>query len=276
MVSLPLFQPFLEQKNSKQEVLKMTPKEFSFLCKHHGFSQHGKAYYRCFGEGILQIITTGNRDYLDDRSPERTDKHRKSNRISFYFWSMYEDLPEAFFNDAQYFIGIYPEQLIEKRLNPDFMGLQEQYKLMVSHGFPYLDSIKTQKDLLHAVIDYETIEIGTPNYMNNEIVSAYLLCDEPKEALLRLACLHVQNDMAFHSNNQNLRENKIYDEYFKHLNDHQSKMAYRDHLFWNILLGENESIKEILRQNFRRNCEWAKKYKISFCDNFSLENSNLL
>lgn len=75
----------------------MTSREFSALCKRYGFSQQGKVYYRCFGEGILQLITIGNREYLDPLSPERTDKHRKSNRISFYFWSMYENLPETFF-----------------------------------------------------------------------------------------------------------------------------------------------------------------------------------
>ena len=246
----------------------MTTREFSALCKQHGFSQQGKVYYRCVGEGILQIITTGYREYLDDRSPERTDKHRKSNRVSFYFWSMYEYLPEAFFNDAKYFIGIYPEQLTEKKLNPAFMGLQEQYKLMISHGFPFLDSIKTQKDLIHSVLDYEMIGSGTPNYMNSEIVSAFLLCNEPKEALLRLGCLHVQNYMAFHKNNQALKETKMYNEYVKHLNELQSKMAYREHLFWDILLKKNESLIETLQKNFLRNCEWAKKYKISFSDNF--------
>ena len=247
----------------------MTSREFSALCKRYGFSQQGKVYYRCFGEGILQLITIGNREYLDPLSPERTDKHRKSNRISFYFWSMYENLPEAFFNNAQYFIGIYPEQLIEKKINPAFMGLQEQYKLMVSHGFPYLDSIKTQKDLISSVLDHEMMESSTPNYMNSEMVSAFLLCNKPKEALLRLACLHVQNYSVFHENNRDLRETKMYDEYFEKLDMLQSRMAYRDCLIWDILLERWDSIKEKLHQNFLRNCEWANKYKFAFSDNFS-------
>ena len=247
----------------------MTTREFSALCKQHGFSQQGKVYYRCVGEGILQIITTGYREYLNACSLERTDKHRKSNRISLYFWSMYEYLPEAFFNDAKYFIGIYPEQLTEKKLNPAFMGLQEQYKLMISHGFPFLDSIKTQKDLIHSVLDYEMIGSGTPNYMNSEIVSAFLLCNESKEALLRLGCLHVQNSMAFHENNRNLRESKMYDEYFEKLDILQNRMSYHDQLIWDIVLGRWASVKEKLHQNFLRNCEWANKYKFTFSDNFS-------
>ena len=83
--------------------------------------------------------------------------------------------------------------------------------------------------------------------------------------------------MAFHENNRNLRENKMCDEYVKHLNELQSKMAYRDNLFWNILLKKNESLRETLQQNFLRNCEWAKKYKISFSDNFfPIEFENLI
>ena len=60
----------------------------------------------------------------------------------------------------------------------------------------------------------------------------------------------------------------MYDEYFENLDKIQNRTAYRDRLFWDILLRRNEAISVALQQNFSRNCEWAKKYKMSFSDNF--------
>ncbi len=75
----------------------LTARQFTDLCKSYGFKKLKANYFRCVGDGILQVISTQNREYMSPNSPYYSSTNRKSNTVSLGFISMYSVIPEYFF-----------------------------------------------------------------------------------------------------------------------------------------------------------------------------------
>ena len=247
----------------------ITAKEFSALCRANGFSRKGKVFSRCIGDGIFQNISLEQSDYISMESPERTEKHRKSTYIMFDFWSMYHNIPDYFFTETKYLGEWAPEVLLRQCPNrTPFMGTQHHYRIMIEKGFDFLNSIRTQRDLLDAMLQMEIVEYGRPLYHNVKLCEPFLICGENKEAIYRLNGMIMQNCSAFHSKFDHLRREGNTEEYFRYLDEHQEKINKLMKLSWACILDKKDVILERLQTNFQRNYQLAKENKIAFSEDF--------
>lgn len=248
----------------------ITSREFSAICKERGFTKRKSVYSRCIGDGVYQNLFIGDKAFMNPSSPEYTNTHRKSQYISIRFWSMYSNVPEFFYTEGEH-IGVFtPENLLGQRFSSDtFFGIQAEYQIMLTKGFDFLDSIVTQKKLLDAVIQLQSVEFSQPIPHDTQLCAPYLICGEPNEAYNRLNALYTQNWTAFHCNYDLLRKQGHIREYLEKEDEYLEHTAPTVELL-NLVLGkDNRRIQQYLRDCFQRNVRLAQENGISFAADFA-------
>lgn len=247
----------------------LTARQFTDLCKSYGFKKLKANYFRCVGDGILQVISTQNREYMSPNSPYYSSTNRKSNTVSLGFISMYSVIPEYFF--CEYGCARFcPANLYGRNCaGCEFMGIQEHYSAMLDKGFDLLNSMKTQKDLLDNAEILSKADSGHILYYQTEYCAPFLICGKPDEAFQLIAGRYTQNTTTFHLNFDSLISAGNYDEYFQRMNELQSELAPFADLFYAILTKNNKKIEGFLRKNYQQNMQYAEKYQIPFSDDYA-------
>ncbi len=158
----------------------MTRKEFNMACKKNGFIQKKQCFYRCIGEGILQTIRLNESCYIDPFSPYYSNIHRRSARIVLGLFSIYDALPEIWF-DPRFGAGLIDARNLVSDRGLYFQGLQDHIDIMEKTGFRMLDGILTHHRMVQAL---ETMSTVNPSLITGQnIVIPYLICGETEKAM---------------------------------------------------------------------------------------------
>ena len=251
----------------------ITTREFSKMCRQRGFSQKGKVFLRCVGDGILQIITTSGREYIWPTSPEYSSDHRKSNYIGIDMCSMYSVVPSYFYQFEEHIARYRPDYILGER-GAFFMGIQHEYQIMMEKGFDFLDSIKTQQQLLDAILSWEVIQSsrpgipGEPIFNNTRLCAPFLICGDYLSALHRLCGAGFYAWSHFLDNNKALRTPEKMELYLQKELEFEREMQESVELI-NPILGRNkEKLKFLLGSYFQNNFSLAKENGVCFSDDF--------
>lgn len=136
------------------------------ICKDAHFTKKGKASFRIIGDGVLQVVKV------------KYERAFCSDLLYIGLLSMYGELqPECFTSHGC--IVRYPivNCVIQKDIPPvSVPPFDEQVKLLQSNVLPWLDSIRTQKQLVTAITKLD-------RRWNDEIkIAPYLACGEINHA----------------------------------------------------------------------------------------------
>lgn len=238
--------------------------EISEMCKKHGFSKRGNAFFRVHGDGVLQVL-----QYSLKRHPFYEEV------IYIGLFSMYSELLPQWFTAS----GCIPTY-IEKYLETPRWSLETTQKLRMAAFqhvpaqlhvndfenvctfhidlkgletvmFPFLDAITTQKAMLRGIESLEQCSSPVPpsqgdkgkRWTDSRKFAAYLACGEVENAArieqsLLALCLRQENPSQL---------------CMEDIDRHREKIAL-------ALSGDPEKINGYLQSNYVHNCELA-----SFC-----------
>lgn len=248
----------------------ITSKEFTFLCKKHGFCKHNNVYSRCIGDGIFQNLSLAEKTYVANGNSTHIKTNSKSVYIKIGFWSMYADIPPWFFAERQHIGEFTPENLAGSRFcRSSFQGIQNEYRIMSDCGFTFLDNITTQRALLNATYLLNKTQYGILLPHQQYLCAPHYICGEYIEALNHLYALYAQSNLNFHSNYNILRDTGKAEEYLKKEIEFEKSIQTSTY-FLKLLLGKNESqIKAYLYSCLESNIRLAKENGIIFSEGFS-------
>ena len=234
----------------------MASSAFDLACKARGFKRTKTVYMRCVGDGILQILDTGQRTYVSPFSPHYSSTARKSNYISISLQSMYCDLPETAFMSGA-FISYFTVENFKGRKFLEFMGIQEDHKFMLEQGLDILDSIQTQEVLAQTVASLHVAECGgfisAPN-----LCAPYLKCGQHAKALEKVGDYYASRWAMFHQSADTM---PIEEYQCREAKLREDTKKYAD--LWTMIATRNfDAIEEYLKSNFERNLGYAEKYGV--------------
>jgi len=223
------------------------------------FVKKGKAFFRVWGEGVLQVIKF---EY---------EPHMAYRVLSVGFQSMYGNLRKQLFSSSGCITG-YGVSLIRsmaegrtERIPPLFLTAEEQLCLLKDYALPFLDTIKTQSDLGKAYCALDNTESGSVIWNCTRKMDAFLaageyaLADKVVSSILRQhlpsrdeagRLLENEDYWALPWNESN------YSEYEKKYHREEDDDFLKIH-HW-IASEDYDSIQKYLRDNYEQNCQYAK------------------
>lgn len=224
--------------------------------KPHGFVRKGTAMFRVHGDGVVQILKFA---------------WEPSYGYSLYLGllSMYGELKPEWFTSAGWNLRYDIYNVVGQRWNPvtiwERIFLKEvhlltdevgaQLEILRKDGIPWLNEIRTQKDLLDAIHYLET-GWGGPFIQNNDLrLAPYMVCGELESAKLVVDAIIKQHNDAYERNRKIIDTEKAYAKYLEpHLEE--DKKYYRVRELINS--GDHESVCAYLRNNYERNKTYAE------------------
>lgn len=247
----------------------LSKQEFAQICKEHGFSRHGNVFSRCIGDAIFQNISLASSDYMNPSSPEYTTTRRKSPYIKIGCWSLYSNLQAFYFEDRKYIGTFFPENFRGLKFCRDtFMGLQNQYQIMITDVFRDLDAMTTQRQLINMSYALQKAQYSFTKPHQIDLCIPHIICGEYEGALKHLYSLYAVNWLGFHMEHDHLKENGQLQEYIKQETLFDDKQAYITMLLKLVLGKKQAELKKLANVHLMRNIELARKNKIAFSENF--------
>ena len=235
--------------------------QFQSACVEQGFVQRGDSFFRVIGDGVFQVLKY---------QYQRVGPHYS---LDMGLFSMYGELQKSWFTS----LGCIPRYSVmhligwRSTLRPNaidsinncnilpydqwYVTPEEQLEVLLIKGFPFLDSIKTQKDLVEAMCYLDTVHWGGNVHWNDPLkLEPFLYSGESKNAIkvidsiLDQHCSAIQSWKEYFSPEQALQmqeEQEKNDQYF---------IAKRRM----ILEGNYQDIEEFLETNYKANCKHAR------------------
>ena len=165
-------------------------------CREHGYVKHGANWYRCYGQGLLQVVTfNGLPERISDSSFLREPSVALSIR-SLYDWIKWINIPIMGAKRAL-IPGIVPKLFMHEQELLSVSTSASDAELMVDYGFPLLDQIDTHTKLadLLEYLDKRNSHAVIANDPNNVI--PYLLSGKHGKVLETIDAIEQQNLHAY-------------------------------------------------------------------------------
>lgn len=228
-------------------------------CRERGFVKCGANWYRCYGNGLLQVVTfnglaerTSNSSYL--REPSVALGIR-----SLYGRIGWIDIP-IMGTRRDIIPEIVPILLIPEQELLSIGTSANSVELMFDYGFPLLDKIDTHKKLVDLLEHLDMRESHTIRVNDSNKVIPYLLSGQFEKALACIDAIEQQNLQAYAVNcntmanyDSKMQRKKMYDQIDPYL---FIRKCFDSHNLTDLV--------EILQSNYQSNVDRLSEMGIPF------------
>lgn len=228
-------------------------------CLEQGYVQCGANWYRCYGQGLLHVVTFRG-------PPERKSSRKQTTSLeiySLYDWIMWVDLP-IMGARRDVIPGISPSVLVcESVMSPE-EDVAHNAEVMIDHGFSFLNKIDTHAKLADfcEYLDGKTPGGGRKN--DNKKIIPYLLSGQSEKATAVIDAIEQQNRQAHETNCRMML--KSYDPEIQ-LNKMFARLRPYLSLRDSILARDASCAVEILQINYQKNVDYLSAMGICVPDN---------
>lgn len=228
--------------------------------KPHGFVRRGSAFFRLYGDGVLQVLKF---------------ERRRDNLLELQvgLFSMYSELLPQWFTSRDCIPRYSIMNIVGKRdvqcvqLIPNTSGynqivlqtvsVDQQLQILRESGIGWLNSIGTQKELFEGIRFLETSWGGSFWWIDSLKVAPCLCCGDLETAKQILAAILEQHEQAYTANRRIFTD----EQYKEYLKDRRQEDEVLIKLLRIIENGDMDQIQSYLTQNYAANIILAK-----FCD----------
>ena len=223
------------------------------MCKDLGFVEVGANLYRCYGEGLLQVVTFRG-------FPERVDtvEFHREHTVRFDVYSIYEEIfwmPVLLRPRRDLVPGISPRILCSEADHHKFLGTEHEAGLMIEYGIPFLNQIVTHEDWVQAKERLDMIMYKKVFLLDGQKIVPYLLSGREKMALDVIDAIEKQNWDCYESNCLNMQN---YDKEGQH-QKLEEKLKPLIQLRSAVLSQDTKQINEYLQANYRKNVQYLQE-----------------
>ena len=225
----------LEKNDRKKSAVSVGKK----MCKDLGFVEVGANLYRCYGQGLLQVVSFRG-------FPERVDtiKFNRECSVCFDVYSLYADIfwikiPMRPRRDLV--PSISPSILSGEAYSHQFLGTEHEAKCMIEYGIPFLNRITTHADFAQMIEQLD-------GSLGGKKIVPYILSGQRQNAVDVINAIEIQNWEAYESNCLNKNYDK--EEQRRKL---ERKLEPLIQLRSAVLSGDSKTVNECLQANYQRN-----------------------
>ena len=210
------------------------------MLKEQGFARRGNAYFRVHGDGVVQVV--------------RYQRESDGYYLCMGLHSIYGELMKQWFTS----VGCIPRYgvllLNGQRFLPDpweRKGIDTnrmQAELLQEKGIPFLNGIKTQRELADAIFSLD-------GRWNDDMKTApFLACGDYENAALVLKAIIDQHESA----RQHKQEILSAEDFQRHRDRWTPVTAHFRELLEMVRREDPAEIRTWLEGNFAKNCQYAK------------------
>ena len=223
-----------------------TKQRFYSFCKKQGFIRKRRNLYRCYGQGLLQVI-----QYHDNKK-DSTESVRDSD-VLFGIFSLYSKLPwissQVLSRVLSYDLPVILEPKLFLIPEGEPLIYCSQALLMQEVGIPYLNEVLSHTQLKDILEKHDLICTGKVTQNDTMKIAPYILSANWKKAIECITAIEEQNWNAYHENSQSvlgydqeMQRKRIETQLF-------SIISLRDA----IISGDHCAVKRYLYSNYREN-----------------------
>lgn len=222
------------------------------LLSKHGFIRHGSNYYRCVGEGILQVLSTpGNKRQLIDM--------KDGDGFYYGIFSLYSELSWVSPHYLRRILGyaLHLSSLDAKRASCE----ETDYLTLLERSLSNLSNYYTNSRLAQWKEDLDIQSIGQVRMNDSLKIAPYILSGQFARAEECITAIEQQNWLAY-------EENKMlpgYDSH-KHKRKIDDRLAPMLHLRNALRNHDKEAIIMYLQGNYRVNVTKLQKMDVPVAD----------
>ena len=217
--------------------------------KDNGFHQKGHAFFRVLGDGVLQVIKVKyerNGNYFD---------------LSVGMFSLYSSLESQWFTAVGCIPRYSVQNVIGQRAGPLLLDprdkhtqLRSQEAVLLNDGLPWLNSIKTQRDLVDGICYLETSWGGSVNWVDDLKLVPFLLCGDFYSAKKVICSIQEQRKWGYTYKKQILSPS----EFQQYLSLNSVSDTRLEYLLQLINTNDTARISEHALSNYSQNVAYAK------------------
>ena len=219
-------------------------RDFSNLCKSKNYLKTDdvfRLYYRIYKDTLLQVICI-----------YRQPGYRKE--ITFGCYTLYGKVFDIIQDTAHLPPGNYTTASMAQLMGlAEPHSLEEDFLFMEQYGLPFLDSIKTQRDLIDAETARGTLFPNGLTPWNLNICGAHLYENEKRIALERVSLILAQNISAFIYNTKKFSELGIEEDFATAWERWLKKTAAARDCYTATISNSAETIKQYLDNWYAQN-----------------------
>lgn len=217
--------------------------------KSNGFHKKGSAYFRVLGDGVLQVIKAEyerNGNYYD---------------LRIGLFSLYSNLEAQWFTSEGCIprysvVNIIGERSVPLLLDPreKYSQLRSQEDILLNDGIPWLNSIKTQKNLIDGICHLETSWGGNINFVDSLKLMPFLLCEDYTSAQNVICAIQEQRKWGYAYKKHILSPS----EFQRYLSINRESDTRLEYLLLLINTSDTARIRELASINYSENIAHAK------------------
>ncbi|MBQ8814297.1 MAG: hypothetical protein IJZ85_07375 [Lachnospiraceae bacterium] len=227
------------------------------MCKDLGFVEVGANLYRCYGQGLLQVVTFRG-------FPERvnTIEFNREAAVKFGVYSLYQDifwvmLPLRPRRDLV--PSISPSILNSEACFHQFLGTEYEAGCMIEYGIPFLNRITTHADFAQMIEQLDMIMYKKNFLIDGQKIVPYILSGQRQNAVDVINAIEEQSWDCYESNCLNMKD---YDKE-GHRRKLEKKLEPLLQLRSAALSGDAKIVNEYLQTNYRRNVQHLQDMGVS-------------
>lgn len=230
--------------------------KLELLCQMKNFKRRGTAFFRVYGDGVLQILKVEKIPYWD------------AYEIFLDLFSMYDELDSSYFSSksctVRYpvvaFCGKHSAQyseMVESHYEVRFISLDRQVSLLEDTVLPFLDSIKTQTQLANAMCTLDKLRYSKILWNDIHKYFPFLSCHDFCSAQRVIHAILDQHKSAVESRKTatHMQKQKEWFDFW----EEQDKLLLEK--LQTIADEDSAAIDSFLNENFQRNCILSKLFK---------------
>ena len=217
--------------------------------KPHGFTRRGTAFFRVYGDGVLQVVKF-NRECSGAKD------------LCIGLFSMYSELRPQWFTSS----GCIPHYSVVNiigeretlvfRFKPEYQdSITKQLNVLREEGIPWLNKISTQPEMSDGIRYLET-SWGGPYIWNDSFkIAPYLASGDLENAHRVVQAILDQRNMAYKANRSIFQTEEEYQKYLEPRLE-EDKELYR--ILDMTDRGDSDEIEMYLQRNYQNNVSYAR------------------
>lgn len=217
--------------------------------KCNGFHRKGSAFFRVLGDGIVQVIKASyerNGNYYD---------------LRIGLFSLYSALESQWFTSAGCIPRYSMQNIIGDKTGPllldpryKYSQISSQEEILLNTGISWLNSMKTQKDLIDGICHLETSGGGSINWVDSlKLVPFLLVCDFT--AAKKVICAIKEQRVYGYAFKRQILSSSEYQQYLLINSESDTRLEY---LLQLVNAGDMTKIQEYALENYATNMQYVK------------------